>query len=280
MYAAPNMAGRAAPSCASLKIYKYGMGGGGWGGLLGDSSVLPNSSLSLYINTLYRFHLIINTHCTFVPPREKTNKQTPNPETEGQTPWNSNSEWNTKAPWRPSPFCYWQEGCRWSLSPHYQAVRTGDPGQAQTEPLPGQTAKLCDASVLLSTMWGLWRPHRAAERIKWGPCVGGHSELYSIAKNGYHYFSQQTLSSVCGGGFDCHALKKEISYIKLPTPGSLPHHLFVFLLCTYHFLKWPMFSFFTHCLFPHIKWFPSKTWFSSVLFSVVFPEPWTVPGTY
>ena len=96
-YAAPKVAGRAAPSCVSLKMYKYGMGEGGWGGLLGDSPVLPNSSLLLYINTLYRFHLIINTHCTFGPPRQKTNKQTPNPETEGQTPWNSNSEWSTMA---------------------------------------------------------------------------------------------------------------------------------------------------------------------------------------
>jgi len=36
----------------------------------------------------------------------------------------------------------------------------------QTAPLTGQTDKLCNPSVLSSITWGLWRPHRAVERIK------------------------------------------------------------------------------------------------------------------
>lgn len=83
-------------------------------------------------------------------------------------------------------------------------------------------------------------------------------------------------------GVNWHALKKEISSIKLPTTCSLPHPWFIFLLCTYHFLTWHMFSLFAHWLFPHIRWFPQRHGFC-LLCSLLYPRAlnnaWHIRGS-
>lgn len=128
--------------------------------LLGESSILPNSSL-LFLNSLHRF-FVISTHRTL---GEKRNPTT------CKCSWNSNSEQNTNTPSQTSLASCGQEWHRWACSSHCQAEERGvwvSPRHKHS------VAKRCWPSCLIS-----FRPSTLSS-ITWG-----YGDLWGLQMRGH-----------------------------------------------------------------------------------------------